>query len=328
MPLTVYQRGNTWHYRGTVAGRRLRGTTETEDKKTAERIAAEIEAQGWKSHLDGPESVLTFAQAAILYRDAGGSTLGLEQVEDHWKDTLVKNITAGAVIQAATQAHSGAPSRNRLFISPTQSVINHASTMELCPRLTVKRFKYKMKTKTPATLEWIEAFRAEASPHLGTMALFMFLTGARPGEAAALTWDDLDLGKSTVRIFSPKTQTERDAYLPRLLVVALANLKRTEHVFGYLNNFTAKHMWRKVAQRAGIEILTMHCCRHGFATSLLHKGIDPITVSKLGGWQNPAQVFKTYGHARDDKTLAELLTQNRHSDTNPKGKTKGLQRVK
>jgi hypothetical protein len=44
MPLKIYRRGPIWHYRGTVAGRRLRGSTGTTDKDVAARIAAERES--------------------------------------------------------------------------------------------------------------------------------------------------------------------------------------------------------------------------------------------------------------------------------------------
>jgi len=56
MPLTIYRRpgGKVWHYRGTVSGRRLRGSARTEDKARAQRIAAEVEARAWKRRLDGP----------------------------------------------------------------------------------------------------------------------------------------------------------------------------------------------------------------------------------------------------------------------------------
>jgi hypothetical protein len=44
MPLKLYKRGKVWHYRGTVAGRRIRGSCKTADQATAARAAAEIEA--------------------------------------------------------------------------------------------------------------------------------------------------------------------------------------------------------------------------------------------------------------------------------------------
>ena len=61
MPVRVYKRGAIYHYRGTVAGRRLRGSTGTADKARAERIAATKETEQWKCHTDGPGAILTFA---------------------------------------------------------------------------------------------------------------------------------------------------------------------------------------------------------------------------------------------------------------------------
>ena len=43
MPLKLFKRGKIWHYRGTVAGRLLRGSTKTASKETAQRIAADKE---------------------------------------------------------------------------------------------------------------------------------------------------------------------------------------------------------------------------------------------------------------------------------------------
>jgi integrase len=45
----------------------------------------------------------------------------------------------------------------------------------------------------------------------------------------------------------------------------------------------------------------MHSCCHGFATSLLQRGV--VTVAKLGGWKSVRHVFETYGHSNDDTTL-------------------------
>src|SRR3990167_5601600 len=101
MPLKIFKRGEIWHYRGTVANGRLRGSTGTKDKTIAAPLAAEIEARQWKGHLDGPGSVLTFAQAAIIYRRAGRPTRFLDRVEDFWRDTPVKEITAHSISLAA-----------------------------------------------------------------------------------------------------------------------------------------------------------------------------------------------------------------------------------
>lgn len=311
MPLSIYKRGKVWHYRGHVAGRRLRGSTGSANKEIALRLAAEIEARHWKGHLDGPSAVLTFAQAAILYRTAGKPTRFLDKVEDYWKDTLVKNINSGTARTGAKVVYpkTAASTQNRQFLVPTQAVINHAAESELCPIVRLKRFKEEKKVKEPATFEWVQAFMRVSSPHLGALALFMFLTGARISEALALEWDDLDFTKKTALIRQTKQGNERLAHLPQPLIVALANITKVSRrpVFWYVNRNNLIHVWRSACRRAKIKTLSFHCCRHGFATALLHRGIDPITVAKLGGWKSPQHVFSTYGHAREDKTLTDII---------------------
>lgn len=312
MPLTVYKRGKVWHYRGHVAGRRLRGSTGSAAKEIALRIAAEIEARQWKGHLDGPSAVLTFAQAAILYRKAGKPTRFLDKVEDYWKDTLVKNINSGTARAGAKTIYpkAAASTQNRQFMVPTQSIINHAAESELCPIVRLTRFKEDKKIKEPATLEWVQAFMKASSPHLGALALFMFLTGARISEALAVEWEDVDYASKTVLIRQTKQGNERKAHLPRPLIVAMANIAKTNWrpVFWYTARSNLIMVWRRACKRAGIKVLSFHSCRHGFATALLHRGIDPITVSKLGGWKSPQHVFSTYGHAREDKTLTDMIS--------------------
>ena len=180
MPLRLKKRGEVWWYSCTVDGRRLRGSTKTAQKSEAQRIANEIESR----HLQGgrdPGSVLTFAQAAIEYRKTRGAPRYLELVEDHWRNTPVKDITRGAVRRAAIEILPDASGayRNRAVIVPTLAVINHAASLDLCPPLKADRFPEETRTKEPATLEWITAFMAHSSPHLGALACFMFGTGAR-----------------------------------------------------------------------------------------------------------------------------------------------------
>jgi integrase len=312
MPLTLYRRGKIWHYAGTVAGRRLRNTTGTSNKEIAPQIAAKAEDRAWKCNLHGPEAVLTFAQAAIRYRAAGKSPRYLAAVEDYWRDTLIKDIRPGLIKDAAIALypHASAATRNRQAITPMVSIINHSAEAELCAYIRVKHFKVDTKIKKPATLEWVQAFQKHASPQLGGLALFMFLTGARVSEALAVTWDDISLKDKTVLIKPTKLGNERRAHLPQPLVVALANIPRsnsTHRTFWYSHRAACFKMWNRTIEAAKIERLSYHSCRHGFATALLRAGVDPVTVAKLGGWKSPRHLFETYGHALDDVTATDLI---------------------
>ena len=313
MPHEIYRRGENWHYRGTVAGRRLRGSCGTADKALAQRIAAEAEAKEWRRHLDGPTAHVTFAQAAIAYRQAGKPTRFLSRIEDELQNTPLREITTGKIKAMALKLYPKATgaTRNRQAIVPAQAIINHAADLGYCSPIKVERFRVETKVKAPATLAWVESFAAHASPHLGALALFLFGTGARIGEAVALTWSTVDLAGRSVIINQSKTGSERKSHLPGPVVAALANIpsnrKADDLVFRYLAAGNVKQVWENAINRAGIARLTPHSLRHGFATTMLRAGYDVKTVAKLGGWRDAGTVLKHYAHAIDDPTLTDAL---------------------
>jgi integrase len=318
MPIKIYRRpgSSIWHYRGTLAKHRLRGTTGASDKATAARIASEIENKFYKRGLATPEEALTFPKAVALYLAAGKPDRFILPLVKHFGDTKVNDINSGTVQQAAIDIYPNAKNstRNRQVIVPTQAIINLCAEQQRCPHLKVKRFKIETKIKVPATEEWIDTFNENATrPDIGVLAMFMFATAARISEALAVQWSDINFKKKTVLIKQTKLGNERLAHLPLRLLVALSNLPRrnspeyVDYPFAFAGHSSALVAWDNTIERAGIEELTFHSCRHGFATTLLRRGIDVITVARLGGWKSAAHVFQTYGHAINDITLTDRI---------------------
>ena len=324
MPLKIYRRpGSTvWQYRGTLAGRRFRGSTGTPDKETATRIASEIENKFWKRGLDGKEKALTWPKAVALYLSAGKSSRYLVPLSKYWGDVLVKDMNAGSIRQAAVDVYPSAKNstRNRQVIVPTLAVINHCAELGLCSSLRMKRFKVETKLKKPVTLEWINAFRAAADrPDIGALALFMFATGARVSEALAVRWDDIVFKERWVLIRQTKLGNERRAHIPAQLLVALANLPRDRDPFDIAYT-TARDAWSRTVAAAGIEPLSFHSCRHGFATALHDKGVGVKTIAKAGGWKSAQHLFNTYLHADADATITDRLFDTESDTAKDEGK--------
>lgn len=323
MALKLIDRGGYWQITGTLEGVRHRRSTgiAKRDRAAAERYLAEIMPELLKESLAKKQgkkapAELTFASAAVLYLKAGRPTRFVGEMVKHWGDTPVKEITSGKVRAAAIELlpKAAGSTRNRHVIVPTQAIINHAAELEMCAYLKVKRFKLETKIKKPATWEWVQAFMACSNPNLGALCAFMFMTGARISEAVDLRWSDVDLTNRKAIIRQTKVGKEREAHMPDELVKAIEKIQGERlpdgKVFKYSSRHTADPQWAKVIKRAGIEPLTFHACRHGFATTLLHRGVDPVTVAKLGGWADAQLVFRTYGHAMNDPSITDLLTQN------------------
>lgn len=314
MPVNIFRRKGSliYSYAGTVAGSRLRGSTGTTDKIRAKRIAAKIENTEWERHLDGPEAVLTFPQAVELYLKAGKSDKHLAKLEDYWKDTKIKDMTRGAIKQSAIEIYPGCSGAtwNRQVITPTQAIINHCASLELCSTIRIERFDFEQKIKHPMTLEWLDTFCAHARPMIGALAVLIFATGCRISDARRLDWPQIDFQRRSILIQKTKAKRQRFAHMPQRLLVALANLSRDERPFGRPES-TLRAWWdQDIAATAkavpGFDRLTFHCGRHGATTALLHNNVDVVTVGKLVG-MTAEQVMRTYGHAKDDPTLTDKL---------------------
>lgn len=336
MPLKIYKRGKTYHYAGTIAGRRLRGTTGTSDKARAERIASEAEGAEWKRRLNGPGAVLTFAKASILYRSAGKMSTKrqikyLEKIEDYWKDTLVKDIAAGAIRQSAIDIypHACPATRNRQVITPTRAVINHCAELEMCPPIRVRKFKFEQKIKKPVLIDWLDTFCAHARPITAALATFMFATACRISEARRVEWDDINFQAGTILVRKTKNKKERAPHMPQRLLVVLANLPRERAPFGY-GETTLRRWWDEDIEATanaveGFQRLTFHSCRHGFATSMLRSGVDPKTAADLGGWDSVTLFMETYAHAMPKAKLTDSLFE---SDPNLTQQKKSFRKIK
>ncbi len=334
------QPGGNWHFDLSGPNGRIRRSTGTQDKKVAERIAAKILAAEWKRHTDGPQATVTFAQAALEYRRAEKPIRFLDRIEDYWRDKPIRDIKPGAIRQSALALYpsAGGATRNRQVIVPTMAIINHAADLGWCSPVKVKRFPIDPAAKTPATREWVEAFADQAAadrlPHLAALCLFMFGTAVRIGEATRLAWRDVDLAARTATLRGAKpTPWTRTVHLAPPVVVAMANIPSNrnpdENVFCYAHRQSCTTAWNAVIERADIERLTPHCCRHGFATSMLQAGVDVKTVAARGGWKDAATVLRTYAHAIEDRTVTDVLF-----DTNPahakkaEATTDGKKRIK
>lgn len=319
MPLKLFRRkkGGVWHYRGTVDGRLLRGSTRATEREIAAQIAAEIETRHWKRRLDGPQSDLRFPTAVSLYEKAGKggdfrSAAYIAKLEDHWRNTKVVDMTPGAIRQSAIDLYPDCTGAtwNRQVITPTQAIINHCAELELCPPVRIKRFKFEKKIKRPVTLEWLDAFCKHADARMKALATFLFATGCRISEARRVQWSDIDFQQRTILIRKTKNKRQRLPHMPQRLLVALGNLTdRDTSPFGQPET-SLRRDWDAViakVDKQGFERLTFHSCRHGFATKLLRDGIDPKTAATLGGWDSVSLFIETYAHAMPNARLTEGL---------------------
>lgn len=138
---------------------------------------------------------------------------------------------------------------------------------------------------------------------------FALLTGMRNGELYALTWDDIDLDNSMIRVSksynsrSKITKTTKaecwrnvpiSGELKQVILNLKANLKSRkfeEQKFvlprlGYWSKGEQAKELRKFLKSIGLPSVKFHALRACFATQLLVRNIPAIVVMKIGGWKN------------------------------------------
>lgn len=153
-----------------------------------------------------------------------------------------------------------------------------------------------------------------ALTHERTLWATAFYTGLRRGELLALDWSHVDLVGRTIHVTRSYDPVARAFLLPKsaagvrrvpfpeLLLPFLTAEDRTEGlVFGPdgVTPFTATAVRKRAVsawERAGLAPITLHECRHTYASLMLAAGVDMTKVSKWMGHSSITITVDRYGH--------------------------------
>lgn len=166
------------------------------------------------------------------------------------------------------------------------------------PAEKVKRFPVEPK-KTPRffTREEIGKILSYNSPYNDAF-IILLNTGMRRNALRFLEWEDIDFEKGLIYIrvkenFKPKSGKERVIPMNdesrKVLEKRWRNSeKKSGYIFCYsTGNPIGREKWRaalkKILKKANIKDATIHTFRHTFASWLVMKGVDILTVSELLG---------------------------------------------
>jgi hypothetical protein len=350
MPLEPYLRGSTWWARGTVDynGRAITGyireSTGASEAGGAKDWITEREDKERRLFLIGEEArQLTFNDALLLYDPTPQMAEALIPIAAELGEKLVKHITPAMIRDLGPKLYPNNCTDywRRWVITPARAVIIHGHDMKgaLCPPIRIKgyseeervaqdkkRKKASRLERRPGDWEWLLRFREHAAPRPAALALLMYVTGARVGQAIRMhPKEHLKLQENKIIIPGAKGHADREITIPVELVVELANLKaktprgwnrndkRNLRVFGYASSCGPLKAWRSACEAAKIDYRSPHAAgRHGFGQEMrVRQGIDKKAIERFGGWSPKSDMIdKIYTHAEDfeDKILAGFRT--------------------
>ena len=313
MPLRLYRRTGrrNFYVRGTVNGIAVNESCGTDDETRAAQYLDKATATAWDCSLAPPGSTVTFATAALGYLadKAAHDKRLVDRLVNLWGDRMVGDVGQSAFDEAAASFGQAGGTANRNVYTPGVAVLHWAAKRGWCPWVRLQRPKAGNggRDRVLSPEEAGRLLAAFHSPYARAVALVMIYTGARVGEALALTWDHVDLARSHVSLWEFKTRKPRGAALPKAVVVALANLPLPHEgpIFPWTSRRAYLTHWHAALKVAGLgRDVVPHTCRHTFATwARRYAGADWRELMAAGGWKDPKSVAR-YSHVTSDEVAA------------------------
>jgi integrase len=166
--------------------------------------------------------------------------------------------------------------------------------------------------------------------HQSYMAFMMlYWTGIRLGELLALTVDDVDFEKRTIRISKsyqrisgrdiitePKTpKSKRVITIPQFLVLDLQDYidsmygaQKEDRLFP-ITKYYLEHEMQRGIKESGLKRIRLHDLRHSHASMLVEMSFSPLEIANRLGHEKIETTLNTYSHLYPDKQekLADRL---------------------
>jgi integrase len=341
--MSVYRqkRSPYWQYDFTIEGVRHRGNTKAADKATALAIEARIRTDYLKKSRLGILEPISWRHACGRYWEEHGqhrkSTdtifYQLENICDGLgKDKLLAQTSNDDITQyvARRRADVSDSSVNR-ELTLMKAIFNRAD--ELWNRDAGKMpnwGKHRLTEPEGRTryLKRDEERRLFAAlpDYLGRIVHFCLLTGARFGNAARLTWSDIDIGEGILTFRDMKArETGKQHEIPLFAeLTKLIEEQRGRHPI-YVFSFKCqksrgkrqagefypfsrtgwRRAWRRALAEAGIHDFRFHDLRHSAATRMLRATGNIAVVKEVLG-HKCVETTMRYAHVLNDDKRAAL----------------------
>lgn len=300
MPLTLHKRGEIWHARGTIAGKRVRTSTGCRTREQAEAWAIRTQQEILNRHAYGARAVYTFAQAALDYLNTGGEGRFLVRILEYLGPEIRARDIDNAKVQEIARAlyPEAAPATiNRQVIAPISAVITQAAENGLCDPRKFRRLKAR-----GARTRWLDPHEFDrlhdcAAPHLRPLLLALVGSGARVSELLGATWADFYPDTGEIWIQETKNGHPRMIRLPARARDAVVDqgvrsgaLFRTPKGAGYVlrdhGGGQIQTAFRNARAAAGLgPDVVPHVLRHTWATWYYSATRDFGGMLDLGGWR-------------------------------------------
>jgi integrase len=182
-------------------------------------------------------------------------------------------------------------------------------------RIRTKRLELPSREEFLRFVEEIRTAGARQSKDCANLVRFLAYSGLRIGEAKFVTWMDVNFSRHQLHVRGdPITATKNGetrfvpmiSELEQMLIELRKERSDEPSTATVMRVFECQNSMTHAAAKIGMKRITHHDLRHLFATICIESGVDVPTVSRwLGHSDGGALCMKTYGHLRQDHSLAQ-----------------------
>ena len=329
----LFKRGETWWIRFTYKGRQIRKSTETNEKKLAERIyhkvLGEVAEGKWFEKLPGEKK--TFKEMMEKYLgEYASKKISEKSFRGYAKkpisylgDYLLSEVTPKTLNEYKTR-------RRNDGIGPA-SLNRELATMKKAFNLAIKEWEWvkdnpvariSMEEENNKRDRWLtdeeeERLLRVCPSWLKELVTFALNTGMRVGEIISLEWKGVDLFRKTVTVFKSKNKEPRTIPINKTVFEMLKDKIKVKSISGLVfpspthtrfHGTSIDHAFKKAVKKARIEDFHFHDLRHTFATRVVQSGKDLYQIQKLLGHKSPAMTQRYAHHSPESlRDAVEIL---------------------
>lgn len=318
----LYLRGKIYWFTIMQNGKRTQLSTQTDNRKLAERIHAkaitEIHEGVWFDRAK-VERQYTFTDLAERYATwAEGRQRSwqiskkymVKQLVSRFVNFKLSQFNTNIVEQFQTERlnKGNKPATVNRLLAAIKHMFTKACEWEMITEETLKRVhKVKFLHENNKRLRYLTKEECQSlinacDKHLKPIVIAALNTGMRRGEIFSLNWNNIDLKHGFILLEKTKNGDRREIPINDTLKRTLQGLARRldipsvfcDHSTG--KRYTdIKHSFNSACRRAGIHDSHFHDLRRTFASHLIMAGVDITTVKELLGHKTLTMTLR-YAH--------------------------------
>jgi integrase len=320
-----------WQIRFKVAGRTVRRSAGTRDKRQAQELEKKLKDDAWRQQKLG-ERRWMWLDAVERFREENRSQPGWRRQEqciavlnEYLSDELLSAVDYDTLLalrkSLSARPCSGNGWKTRRTWKPATvnrvlavagAILERAASDDwrcMIPRAPNIPLYEQAKKAEPRwiTREQAHKLLAQLPEHSADLTRMALATGLRRSNVTGLEWSRIDFARRCCYVVGYESKTGEPIPIP-LNAEALAVIERWKGrhpVYVFCVTVRGKvhapiyqvttRAWREACKAVGLEGVTFHSMRHSWASWQTQAGTPPRQLQELGGWAD-LQMPMRYSH--------------------------------